>query len=48
MVLDLSIREGKDSPSFSEGRNEKNKNGVFTIYSNGRDLFGYIIEFEIG
>lgn len=48
MVLDLSIREGEKSPSFPEGRSVKCQNGFFTIDSNGRYLFGSILEFEIG
>ena len=48
MVLDLSIKEGEESPSFLEGRNENSQNGFFTIGSHGWELSGSILRFEIG
>lgn len=48
MVLDLCIKEGEESPFFSEGINEKYQNGFFTIDSYGWEIYGFILRFEIG
>ena len=48
MVLDLSMKEGEESPMFFEGINEKYNKGFFTIDSNGQDLSGSILTFKIG